>query len=433
MLNDKAKSTMEIDEMLFELEELDLVESAKIEKQLIKNLKNVKIGRAEMKVLIDTFYQTQANRIACQNQIRAINQGADDGNSDTVQILLWDLHNKMSQEKELFKVLDAVTEQHPVGRWLKQIKGVGPTIAAGVLAYFDIKSANYASNFISYAGLNDNNRPWLGREKAKKIVDEVLGSDEYITDEHLIRISAKSGWKVASLDEACTVFDEEGLKEYYIDTKKFNVEVCKFLGISAKELKDVVGSTRTITKAKAEEIGNHFNQKEEVDYIFKSCSVTDEHGRLVPKRSKDKLIGQVAKIPYNKDLKVLLFKASECFVKVSGKDDSLYGKLFRQFKAEEIKKNEAGMFKEQAAAILASKNIGKNTDAYKAYSEGFLPDAHINARAKRKVQKIFVSHIFEAMWWSEYGTQPPVPYAFGELGHNDYIGPEIPFPVKEQK
>lgn len=430
-MNDKAKSTQEIDVMV-ELAELELTETPKIEKALIKKLENVIITNSEMKELVDMFYQVQGSRIALQNRIRAINQGADDGDQNTLQILLWNLGNKKREEKEIFKILDAATEQLPVGRWMKQIVGVGPTIAAGIIAYLDVKKANYASNFISYAGLNDNNRPWLGREKAKKIVDEVIGDDQYITDEHLIQISAKAHWKVEALDKACTITDDEGTPEYYIDSKKFVVEVCKILGVTAKDLKQAVDSTRTITKAKAEAIGKYFNMEGEVEYIFNTCAVMDKDGNLIPKRDKSALIGQVAKIPYNSDLKVLLFKAGECFVKVSGKDDSLYGKLYRQFKADEIRKNENKEFADQAAKILESKNFNKSTDAYKAYSEGYLPDAHINRRAIRRVLKIFVSHIFEAMWWAEYGTEPPVPYVFGEMGHNDYIGPEIPFPKKNQ-
>ena len=93
--------------------------------------------------------------------------------------------------------------------------------------------------------------------------------------------------------------------------------------------------------------------------------------------------------------------------------------------------NEAGAFAERAANILKEKNFNKSTNAYKAYSAGKLPDAHIIAMAKRKTVTIFISHLFEEMYVVQYGTVPPVPYIFGEtLGngkHRDYIAPEIPF------
>lgn len=420
------------DNLLIELDEIILTGTEKVDKKRLQELRQVRIDRTQIKSIVDLFYQTQAARISRENQIRAIEQGADESNKNSLDILYWDLRNVATQEKELFKVLDAITDKHPVGVWLKKIKGIGPTIAAGILAYFDITRAKYASNFISYAGLNDNNRPWLGREKAAAIVASVVGKDQYITDDHLCKISAKAQWKVEALEDACTIRDEEGNPEYYIDSKKFLELCCKRLGVTTKDISAVIGGARTITLAHAKQIGEHFNKWDVVSKCFDECAVTDDEGFLIPKRDKEKLIGQVAKIPYNKNLKTLLFKVSESFVKVSGKDDSLYGKLFKEFKAEEIRKNEAGELADQAAEILESKNFSKSTEAYKAYSEGRLPDAHINARAKRKVQKIFVSHIFEAMWWDHYGTKPPVPYVFGEMGHNDYIGPEIPFPKKSK-
>jgi hypothetical protein len=42
------------------------------------------------------------------------------------------------------------------------------------------------------------------------------------------------------------------------------------------------------------------------------------------------------KLPYNARLKTLIWKMGESFVKVSGKDGATYGKLYAEFKAEEI-------------------------------------------------------------------------------------------------
>ena len=60
--------------------------------------------------------------------------------------------------------------------------------------------------------------------------------------------------------------------------------------------------------------------------------------------------------------------------------------------------NEEGKFADQAANILETKNIGKDTVAYKSYSQGKLPKAHITARAMRWTEKIFLSHLFEEMY-----------------------------------
>ena len=87
------------------------------------------------------------------------------------------------------------------------IKGIGPTLAAGLLAYFDVTGIEYATHFMSYAGLNDNNRPWLGREKTEKIVNEILGSSKEISDDDLIEIANRTQWSVSYLRDACSKYD----------------------------------------------------------------------------------------------------------------------------------------------------------------------------------------------------------------------------------
>lgn len=123
------------------------------------------------------------------------------------------------------------------------------------------------------------------------------------------------------------------------------------------------------------------------------------------------------KRPWNADLKVLTWKLGESFVKVSGYEDAYYGKLYKERKALEAEKNERGEFAEQAAAVLAVKKIGKETDAYKAYSQGKLPPAHIHARARRYAVKIFLSDLHHVMYKAHHGKAPPLPYAIGILGH----------------
>jgi hypothetical protein len=130
------------------------------------------------------------------------------------------------------------------------------------------------------------------------------------------------------------------------------------------------------------------------------------------------------KRPFNAALKTLCWKIGESFVKVSGREDAFYGQIYAAKKVSEIEKNEAGLFADQAAAKLERFKIGKTTDAYKAYSIGKLPPAHIHARAKRYAVKLFLSHLHETMYEIEYGTTPPLPYAMAHLGHAHKI--EVP-------
>lgn len=138
---------------------------------------------------------------------------------------------------------------------------------------------------------------------------------------------------------------------------------------------------------------------------------------LDPRKTWEK--GQ--KRPWNASLKVLCWKLGESFVKVSGSEDAFYGRLYKQRKEIEIAKNEAGEFADQAKAKLEKFKIGKDTDAYAAYSKGKLPPAHIHARAKRYSCKIFLAHLHHVFYVDHYGKEPPLPYAIGILNHAHYI------------
>ncbi len=116
------------------------------------------------------------------------------------------------------------------------------------------------------------------------------------------------------------------------------------------------------------------------------------------------------KRPWNADLKRLCWIISESFVKVSGHERDVYGKVYKARKALEIERNDAGRFADQAAAMLVKKKFRDETVAKKAYASGRLPPAHIHARATRYATKLFLSHLHAVMWWVKYNSVPPKPY-----------------------
>lgn len=128
------------------------------------------------------------------------------------------------------------------------------------------------------------------------------------------------------------------------------------------------------------------------------------------------------KIPWNASLKRLCFLIGESFVKVSGRESDIYGKIYKQRKEYETAKNEAGDYAEQAVHALATKNYGRETEARKHYEAGRLPPAQIHRRAARYATKMFLSHLHEVWHTDIYGTPAPVPYAIAN-GHVHYIPP----------
>ena len=248
---------------------------------------SVTLGKDEARFLVDAYYQLQENRIRNDGQVRSM---AKDNEPHTVLQWLADMNRTL--EDQIKNALDAYSLADPVGRWLRAQVGIGPVIAAGMLAHLDIAKAETAGAFWSFAGLEPS-KTWNKGEKR----------------------------------------------------------------------------------------------------------------------------------PWNAELKVLCWKAGESFVKVSGNERAIYGHIYKARKLQEIERNEKGDFAAQAADILTKKKIGKDTDAYKAYSIGKLPPAHLHARATRYAVKLFLAHLHEVMYVQHHGRKPPLPYAIGILGHAHKIEP----------
>jgi hypothetical protein len=129
------------------------------------------------------------------------------------------------------------------------------------------------------------------------------------------------------------------------------------------------------------------------------------------------------KRPWNAKLKVVCFHIGESFVKIHTRPDAYYGDLWAQRKAWETEQNEAGKYADAAVAKLEKFKIGKDTEAYKHYSAGRLPPAHVHARSKRWVVKLFLSHWHHVAYQDRYGKPPPRPYVIEHMNHVDLTYP----------
>jgi hypothetical protein len=130
------------------------------------------------------------------------------------------------------------------------------------------------------------------------------------------------------------------------------------------------------------------------------------------------------KRPWNARLKVLCWKLGDSFVKFHNDEKCFYGKLYSKRKLQEVERNEAGLFSDQAKRTLEEKNI-KAKDTLKFYVAGKLPPGRIDLRARRWAVKIFLSHLHHAMYLAHFKKEPPVPFSFTKSGgdHAHYIEP----------
>ena len=185
---------------------------------------------------------------------------------------------------------------------------------------------------------------------------------------------------------------------------------------ATKIVNDIVGTSKEVSFNHVIDIANIVNK----DPIKLENSAKGDADKI----TKRGLIATISKRPWNSSLKVICWKLGESFVKVSGKDADIYGKLYKIRRKYEEDRNNAGENAEAAARYLSEKNYGKDTEAYKAYIEGKLPQSQIYARSKRYAVKIFLSHLHHAWYLYEFEQEPPKPFAIAHLGHAHFL--EVP-------
>lgn len=125
------------------------------------------------------------------------------------------------------------------------------------------------------------------------------------------------------------------------------------------------------------------------------------------------------KRPWNSSLKSLCWKIGQSFMKLSNHPECFYGHLYLERKQFEIARNERGENKELALTLL--NKVNRSTESYKHLSQGKLPPAQIDARARRWAVKIFLSHLHAEWYRREFNTEPPKPFAISVLGHAHMI------------
>jgi hypothetical protein len=124
-------------------------------------LEAANLSAPEARFLVSNYYSAQDARKREDMQFRHLGDGFD---QKSVKILDWaaDAHSLI--EKRVLAALEKYVEASPVGRWMLAQHGIGPVIAAGMLAHLDIIKAPTAGHFWRFAGL-DPSMKWEKGEK----------------------------------------------------------------------------------------------------------------------------------------------------------------------------------------------------------------------------------------------------------------------------
>ena len=293
----------------------------------------------EARYIVQLFYSMQDERIASNNQAKALQR--DERPNHSIDYIS---RHFAALEHRVALLLRAYAQQQQICRWMMAQKGIAHVIASGLRAHINIHRCKNPSALWDYAGLNPHKR-WPSRAEADKWVRENMASGSKASEEVI-------------------------------------AQAANDFGRNPAQLRALVGQTPS------------------------------------------KVAAGLAKKPFNGELKTLCWKLGESFVKVSGFDDALYGRLYRERKLEEAARNDAGEFEQQAQAKLETMNIGKSTEAYAWYAAGKLPPAHVHARAKRWTVKVFLDHLYRRWHGLEKPHLPlPRPWIIEHGGHSGEIEP----------
>jgi hypothetical protein len=130
------------------------------------------------------------------------------------------------------------------------------------------------------------------------------------------------------------------------------------------------------------------------------------------------------KRPYNANLKVLVWKIGDSFMKFHNHERCVYGHIYAARKAQEVARNGAGAFSALAAQTLLERQI-KDKETRAIYEAGQLPAGRLELRAERYARKLFLAHYWQVAYWEHFHALPPAPYilvAQGKL-HTHYLPP----------
>ena len=119
----------------------------------------VELDSRSAREVVDAYYNLQENRIAFAAQARELEKAGS-----PFELVNFLAANLSYMEKSLKNPLQAYAQNSVVGSWAMSQYGIGPVLAAGLLAHIDITKAPTAGSVWRYAGLD----PTIVWEKGQK-------------------------------------------------------------------------------------------------------------------------------------------------------------------------------------------------------------------------------------------------------------------------
>jgi hypothetical protein len=133
---------------------------------LVKLSKDMKkaastMTRNQARYLLSLYLTMQDTRKASDQKILKMEE-RDKGEGHSV--LDWASDNALALEKQILGALQAYAESQPMGQWAMAVDGIGPVVAAGLLAHVDVEKCPTVGHVWAFMGY-DPTKKW---EKGQK-------------------------------------------------------------------------------------------------------------------------------------------------------------------------------------------------------------------------------------------------------------------------
>ena len=126
------------------------------------------LSDSEARYLVDQYYTLQKYRIRADNQVRSLTKpNEEEQPAEPHETVSFFAAQFETLENSIKSALETYSLAQIPGNWARSICGIGPVLAAGVLAHIDITKAPPAGHIWRYAGLDPTvtwekktKRPW---------------------------------------------------------------------------------------------------------------------------------------------------------------------------------------------------------------------------------------------------------------------------------
>ncbi|MDZ4263779.1 MAG: transposase [Pseudomonadota bacterium] len=337
----------------------------------------------EARYLVDTYYEVQKYRVAYGNQMKAIAKAQEPS-----VFFTWTAEQIKRLEADIRGALSIYSnsDKRVHGQWLRSVNGIGPVLAAGILAHIDINRAPTVSHIYSFAGLDPMAR-WLKEAEAAPLVDQVIQGRAHLTE----------------IDAAEVALALDKKPENYLalvsNLRGDRVSITRHDLVRAATWRPWNGRLKTLCWKVGESFVKTQNNK------------GDEYGRLYRiRKAHDMALNLRGEYQGQ--------AGASLTVKKYGRDTEAYA-----WYSGQVSVQGARDYLHALAIYVKGQPVPKVARVPEGEGQPMLPPARIQRRAARYAVKIFLGHYHHVAYETAFGQPPPRPYPIDQLQRGNYFQP----------